>query len=332
MITPLTRRRFIGISAAAAGLCLLPFGREAMAEAQLVTWQGVVMGANASLQIHHHDRAAAELLIARSVAEVRHLEEVFSLYRDDSALSLLNAQGMLVAPPPELVMLLNQCRRYTALTGGSFDPTVQPLWSLYREHFMMPGSDPTGPSQDKLEAALAKVGFTYVTFDKNRIVFTRPGMGLTLNGIAQGYATDRVVEILRDAGLTSSLVDMGEGRALGAKSNGMPWRIGVVDPDHPSTIDETLEVTDRAVATSGAYGFRFDPAGRFNHLLDPRTGASAHRYRSVTAIMPDATTADALSTAFSLLSEEKIAEILKMLTVGEVHLVMADRERRRISA
>lgn len=327
MFPPLSRRRFIGIAAAAAGLGLIPFGRAAKAEGHLVkghlvTWHGQAMGAIASLQVHHHDRAVAERLVERSLAEVRRLEEVFSLYRDDSALSRLNRQGMLVAPPADLVTLLAECRRCWDLTGGAFDPTVQALWTLYRDHFARPDADPQGPPASAIEAALERVGFGRVTFDANRIAFARRGMGLTLNGIAQGYVTDRVVDILRAGGIESSLVDMGEPRAMGPHPSGDPWRVGIADPDHPGQIGTVLEARDQAVATSGSYGFRFDPEGRFNHLLDPRTGMSAHLYRSVTAIMPTATEADAFSTAFGLLPEKDIADVLSKVG-GEVRLMGA---------
>ena len=149
--------------------------------------------------------------------------------------------------------------------------------------------DPQGPTEHELRNALERVGFGRVTFDANRIALPRRGMGLTLNGIAQGYVTDRVVGILRAGGIASSLVDMGEPRAVGSRPSGGPWRVGIADPDDPDRIGETLNVLDQAVATSGAYGFRFDRAGRFNHLLDPRTGMSARLYRSVTTVMADAT-------------------------------------------
>ena len=112
--------------------------------------------------------------------------------------------------------MLDECRRYWELTGGAFDPTVQALWTLYWEHFSRPRHDPAGPSADALRTALDKVGFRHVAFDRSRIVLGRRGMGLTLNGIAQGYATDRVVALLRAEGIERSLVDMGESRALGS--------------------------------------------------------------------------------------------------------------------
>jgi thiamine biosynthesis lipoprotein len=323
----LSRRRLVGISAAAAGLSLVPFGGKAMAHAELVTWRGQAMGAVATLQIHHYDRPAAQRLIDRSVAQVRRLEPIFSLYKDDSALSILNRQGLLVAPPAELVALLTECRRYVALTDGGFDPTVQPLWILYRDHFSKADEDSQGPPPAALQAALSLVDFEKVVFNPDRISLPHRGMGLTLNGIAQGFATDCVVNLLRQEAITSSLVDMGEPRAVGARPDGSPWRIGIADPDEPDRTDVTLDAIDQAVATSGPYGFRFDPAGRFNHLFNPQTGACAHLHRSVTVVMPTATAADALSTAFSLMAPSDIEHAIKRLGQGQVRLVTAAGKR-----
>ena len=83
----------------------------------------------------------------RSLAEVRRLEAVFSLYREDTALVALNRQGILVAPPADLVAVLAECRRCWELTGGAFDPTVQALWILYRDHFSRSDAGPAGTNR-----------------------------------------------------------------------------------------------------------------------------------------------------------------------------------------
>lgn len=323
----ISRRRFIGITAAASGLSLLPAAGAAKADACVVTWRGAAMGAVATLRIHHHDRAVAERIVSRAVAEVRRLEQVFSLYRDDSAIATLNRYGVLATPPTELVRLLTECRRYWELTDGLFDPTVQALWTLYRDHFSTAVPDADGPPREALEAALVKVGFQYLVGDENRIVLRRRGMSLTLNGIAQGYVTDRVVEMLRAENIDHSLVDMGESRALGARPDLHPWAVAVADPDGSGQPAEMLQIVDQAVATSAPSGFRFDPAGRCNHLFDPRSGLSARLYRSVTVVMSTATAADALSTAFSLMPADRIESVLQALGGGLVLLLDAGGTR-----
>lgn len=316
-----SRRRFICITAAAALDLLQPGARAAAAP---VTWRGIALGAVASMQIHHPDRAAAERLVARSVQEVRRLERLFSLYREDSSLVALNRRGILEAPPPELVALLAEARRYAELTDGAFDATVQPLWNLYAAHFGRPDAEPAGPAEAAIDAARANIGFDKVLVSRDRIALSRHGMALTLNGIAQGYVTDRIVALLRSEGVDHSLVNMGEARALGARPDGSPWQIGLADPDRPERIAETLPVADQAVATSAGSGFRFDPAGRFTHLFDPRTGRSPHRHRSVTVVVPTATAADALSTAFSCMAADDIGAVLRSLGQGRAHLTSAE--------
>ncbi|HTO33159.1 MAG TPA: FAD:protein FMN transferase [Pararhizobium sp.] len=268
-------------------------------------------------------------MIDRVVTEVSRLEEVFSLYRSTSAISELNRVGGLAAPPADLVALLEACRHHWHGSGGAFDPTIQPLWALYRDHFSVPGADPDGPPTETIARAVARVGFDAVRFNRDRIVFTRPGMALTLNGIAQGYVTDRVVSMLRDAGITSSMVDMGEGRAIGGQADGTPWRVGLADLQDAERPDSVLDLVDRAVATSSPAGFHFDAARRFGHILDPRNGGASAAYRRLTVVAPDATTADALSTVFSLADHDSIRSSLAGKPDIMVDLVLASGEHRR---
>ena len=121
-------------------------------------WHGSALGAQVSIEIHHPDRAEAERLVERCVLDVRRLEQQFSLYRADSAISTLNRTGILVAPDADMVALLKASLQFAEITGGAFDPTVQPLWQLYADHFASERPDSDGPSPQKLAEALAKVG------------------------------------------------------------------------------------------------------------------------------------------------------------------------------
>jgi thiamine biosynthesis lipoprotein len=316
-----SRRRFIRVSAAAAGLALLsPWGRGFAAAAEgarghLRLWRGVALGADAMLQINHPDAPAADRLIERCLAEVARLERVFSLYQQESAICRMNRDGRLADPPLDFVRLLGESAQFSSLTAGAFDATVQPLWTLYAAHFQRPRADPAGPPKADVERALRRVGYLAVDIDGALVRFSKAGMAVTLNGIAQGFITDRIVELLRGEGIDRSLVDMGETRAIGGRPSGGPWIVGLEDPSHPGRVAERIAIENQAVATSGGYGTPIDPVGRFNHLFDPRTGATSWRYRAVSVVAPTATTADALSTAFSLMPLEETRAVVERLGV-----------------
>lgn len=319
-MTRVTRRRFLRISAASAGLAVLPLGDAPKAEAALATWRGQALGAICKLQIHHEDRAAAERLIGRVVQEVRRLEAMFSLYDETSMLVALNRSGFVEAPPPEFVELLWAAESVSQATGGAFDVTVQPLWVLYRAHFSKPDADPAGPAEAARREVLQRIGHDKLLFGPGRVALRR-GMAITFNGIAQGFVTDKVVDLLRSAGVDRSLVDMGETRVLGTRPDGDPWQAGIEDPQRPGQTAAVLPLTDRALATSGSYGFRFDPDGRFNHLFDPATGGCAARYQSVSVLARTATAADALSTAFSFMRPEAMPAVARSHGAELVHLI-----------
>lgn len=309
-----TRRRFLTIGAVWAGAALT--ARRAWAaetglrQTSVRTWRGVALGADSCIQLAHPDPAEADRLIALCLEEVARLERLFSLYRPDSALSRLNRDGALADPPGDLLRLLSDAVAFGRRTEGAFDVTVQPLWQLYAAHFGRSGADPGGPPEAAVAATRALVDARALRVEPARIAFARRGMAVTLNGIAQGYATDRVSELLRGQGMDRVMVDLGEIRALGLHPDGRPWRVGLKDPSDETRLSETLELADRAVATSGGYGTRFDAAGRFTHLFDPATGHSARHWASVTVTAPDATTADALSTALSVLPAGTVEAVL----------------------
>lgn len=307
------RRRFIGLTAAAAGLALLPL-RAAAVPAEAVRWRGRALGATAELIVHHPDRAQASRLVARAATEIARLEGIFSLYRPDSTLSTLNRQGALAAPPPELVEVLEISRDVWTLSDGAFDPTIQPLWLAYADHFAAPGADPAGPSPETIEKALALVGLDEVAFNRDRVAFAHAGMALTLNGVAQGFITDRIVELLRAGGVESALADIGEVRALGSRPDGSPWRVGIA-----GSADE-IGLVDRAIATSSPSGFRFGGEGSPGHILDPRSGLALSRHESVSVLAPEAALADALATAFCLMETAQIEALLPALPGVEVRL------------
>ena len=332
MTASLGRRRLL-IAGAAAGLGLAGAGGSTGATAKTVwRWRGTALGADSTILLAHAERDAAAATILACRDEVARLERIFSLYRSDSALSTLNREGRLSAPPPELVELLAFAARVSAASEGAFDVTVQPLWELYARHFAAPGADPARPPAAVLAEARALVDWRAVEVGADRIAFRRPGTALTLNGIAQGYITDRVADLLRGHGFADVLVELGEIRALGRRPDGGPWLAGVADPEAPGSALLRLPLSDRALATSGGYGGWFDPTRRHHHLFDPATGGSATRHAGVSVVADRATIADALSTALAVLPTAAAERCLAALGPATAYLVSADRTVTTIEA
>ncbi len=318
-----SRRRVIRIVAAVSGLGLAGAigavsGRSSTPVVSLHRWQGAALGADASLLINVPDAERARRLIALALAEIDRLEQIYSLYRPNSALTRLNEEGHLAGPPRELVSLLERAQQWGALTGGAFDVTVQPLWRLYQDHFSKPAADHLGPPETAVNAARELVDYRAVDVSAKRIALARPGMAVTLNGIAQGDITDRVADLLRGEGLRHALIDLGEFRALSSHPSGRPWRVGVKNPHRPTAILSKLPMTDRALATSATTGTRFDPQGRYHHLFDPNTGRPSRGLVAASVIARRARDADAFSTALLAASEELLPETVAHMGVEQV--------------
>jgi FAD:protein FMN transferase len=290
-----SRRRALAILLGAAGAAWWPGQGRAMTP--LHRWEGVALGAPARITLAHGDIGAAADAVALCRAEIDRLEDIFSLHRPESELSRLNRDGALAAPSHDLVRLLGESRHYSRLSGGAFDATVQPLWALYARHFSdHPGSS-AGPPAAAIAAARRLVDYRRVSVAAERIGLARPGMAVTLNGIAQGYVTDRVAALLRDLGASHALAEVGEIAAIGGHPAGRPWRVARTLYAGQRRGPAAIELADLAVATSAGHGTRFDRAGRHHHLFDPASGASAATVAAVTVLAASATAADALSTA-----------------------------------
>lgn len=287
----LTRRRFLTISAVAA--CL----PAALSAAPARHWTGQALGARTSIRLDHPDAAA---ITARCLAEIDRLEDILSLYRADSQLSRLNRDCHLDAPAFELLDCLALAGAVHGASGGRFDPTVQPLWSLWAEA----AARGHRPHAAEIADAIGHVGWPGLSVEPFRIAL-RPGMALTLNGIGQGYVADRVAALLQAEGLTNILIDTGELRALGTNPDGGDW---------PVRLDGggAVALRNRALATSSPLGTSFDAAGRDGHILDPRTGHPVRSaWRQVSISAPSAALADALSTAACLTADR--AELAALL-------------------
>jgi thiamine biosynthesis lipoprotein len=330
----LSRRRVITILGAVAGLPFLPSGDQPKNTTRLHRWQGSALGSPSRILLHHPDRRAAEQAVAQCVAEIERLEKEFSLYRGHSEIARLNRDGRLDAPSHDLLALLSECQRFSELSGGAFDVTVQPLWDVYAAHFFRsPSPSPHGPDPRAIGRALALVDWQGVDLTSRHIALARPGMGLTLNGIAQGYLTDRIADVLRGNGCDRVLADMGRSETLlvGHRPDGGAWRIGLADPTAPDRVAVTLDLADQCISTSGGYGTKFEATGRHHHLFDPTTGISAGHYIAVSVVAVSTMVADALSTALYVTPPERSRRLLAAFPDVVVLATLPDGSRHQLS-
>jgi len=299
-----TRRRFLRVVAAVAGVPPIVATLRATApKARLHTWHGEVLGALSELTLWHPDAAFAQRTILRVRREIERLERIFSLYRRDSEISRLNEAGKLLKPSPELRELIEESQRLGELSRGAFDISVQPLWRLYEAHFWSRTDVQSDIAARARDVAHTLVDFRQIEGGAAAVRFARTGMAITLNGIAQGYISDAITEMLRNEGYERAVVDLGEYRTIGRHPDGRPWRIGIRDGRDVGSIERMVDLEDMALAVSGGYGTTFEASGRCHHIFDPRTGASANNLVDVAVIGPRATAADGLATAICVAGE-----------------------------
>ncbi|WP_213955964.1 FAD:protein FMN transferase [Variovorax sp. dw_954] len=251
-------------------------------------------GTTLSLRAAHEDAVVLERALDAGMQALRRIESQMSLFQPDSALSRLNRDGTLHAPPDELVDILDIAHAVSRDSDGAFDVTVQPLWLAF-ESARRAGRLPTAR---EVNEARAKVDWRALDVAPRRIRFDTPGMAATLNGIAQGYAADHVRAVLASHGIRHALVDAGEFAPLGANSNARPWTLGIADPHEQSALIARLMTDGRCIATSADNLSSFSADHRHHHIFDPHTGYSPSALSSVTVVADTGAMADALTKVF----------------------------------
>ena len=280
---------------------------------------GATMGTTYHVTVPHADspqeRRAVQAAIDRVlVAADRHL----STYNDASEISRLNRDesGSWQDVSPTLFAVLAEAYEVSGLSAGAFDVTVGPLLELwgYGPHRGDAATRPAfvPPTGEALAGARASVGYRRLelrTAPRAAIRKTAGGMRLTVDGIAPGYAVDRIAAELQALRYRDFIVEIGgEVCARGQRPEGGPWRVAIEAPLALAREPLVgLRLRDAAVSTSGDYrDERIDAAGRrYSHTVDPRTGRTVDSaLTAVTVIDANAIRADAYATALMVMGTE----------------------------
>ena len=291
-----------------------------------VNWQGIALGAPSNITLFHHNKKEAQKILNKSIKQISKLENLFSLYKSDSQLSILNREGFYDNPDKEMIKLFNLSMQYSALTEGAFDITVQPLWQLYNKSFSkykMP------PKEKDINKILDLINWKSIEISENKINYSNKGMSVTLNGIAQGYITDKVTETLINYGVNNTLIQLGEYRAIGKHPDNRKWKLLLSNPEHSASIGE-IEFENSAVATSAGKGTTFDQNGMHHHIFNPKDGLSSNNILQATVTSKSATEADALATSFLIMNKDKSSQLAQKLGIG-LEIFNNKRERKVIT-
>ena len=284
--------------------------------------RGPIAGARASFAFGTRVRVQAmaahaqiaEAACAAALAAIHRVERLMSVHDPHSEIGRLNRDGRLAAPDPWTLAVLRQAQALAAGSDGAFDVTVQPLWRLFQRHAERGGL----PSAQDVAAVQSLVGWRGLDVDEGLLRLARPGMAITLNGIAQGFAADRACAAMRAAGAVAGLVDAGELASLGRARSGAPWSVALQVPHQGR--EERIDL-DACVATSSDGPGRFSADRRHHHIFDPRSGWSPTALSAVSVVAASATQADAWSTALMVGGERLARDALARREVQRVWLV-----------
>jgi thiamine biosynthesis lipoprotein len=269
------------------------------------------------------DEETGNKAISAAFDRIQEIVDIASIFDENSEASFLNKNGYLDNPSPEFLYLINTSIDYYNITGGCFDITVQPLLDLWSGGLWQESEE---VQAQKIGETLAVVGSDKIIANNDRIEFKVDGMAITLGGIAKGYAVDEAIEVIKGFGIRGALVNAGgDMYALGKKSDGTSWTVGLDNPDKSGNTDieplPTFGFENEAVATSGNYYRYYDPEGEVGHIMDPRTGYSATSCISVTIIAGTTIEADALATSVFVLGPDDGMELVESLDGVEALII-----------
>ena len=237
------------------------------------------------------------------------VNQSMSTWREDSEISQINQtdKNTPITISDDLNRVVTEAISIAKLTDCTLDITVGPLVNLW-------GFGPDGkvidpPSNKAIADAQKFIGIRHIQLKNNQLTKSIDGLKIDLSAIAKGFGVDVVAEVMEINGIKNYLVDIGgELRVKGLNAEQQAWKVGIDKPFAYSTGQmEIITPGDSAVATSGDYRKYFENNGHhYSHLIDPRSGRPvSHTVVSATVIAKYSMTADALATAFMVLSVEE---------------------------
>jgi len=308
----LGRREFIGLGLGAFVVAAIPLAKRR--PVGVVRRTMPVMGTIAQFAVVHRDPQQAHAAIDVAMDELLWVERTMTRFTDTSDIGRANlfaARGG-VAVTSATAFVTTEALRWSSALDGRYDPAVGAvckLWDVKNRHEPPPSERVAELAGRRFHRAV-ELG----TYRGGSVLrYHDTGARLDLGSIAKGYGVDRAVSALRRHGIEQALVVAGgDLYALGTAPDGEPWSIGIQSPTDERAIVGTLELSDRAVATSGTYRQFFRYRGhKYHHIMDPATGRPRETaMQSLTVIADSVIHADASTTALFGMTESEITRTL----------------------
>lgn len=259
----------------------------------------------------------AEKAIEESITKLNEIDDKMSAFKDYSDISKININSgeNFQVVSEETFSILRTAIKYSELTQGAFDPTIRPLVNLWGI-----GTDAQAiPTKEEIHEKIKLVNYKNIIFNKdnNSVKLTYKNQSLDLGGIAKGYASDVVKDILIKNNIKNGIIDLGGNiYALGEKEDGTPWRVGIQDPfTSRGNFIGVISVKNKSVVTSGYYEKYFIKDGKkYHHILNPLTGyPSESNIISVTIISDKSIDGDGLSTGVYIMGLDKATKLIESI-------------------
>ena len=261
------------------------------------------LGTFVTVTVIHPDISEGISAVRAAFDEVHRIHHLMNVHKQNSEVGALNREGYYKEMSDDTRHVIQRANSFSERFEGAFDITVLPLLELWKENVSKSGI----PTDSEINQRLELVDYRKIFVEGRNIRFSKRGMGITLAGVAKGYAVDKAIEAIVRCNIRHALVNAGgDIRGIGGKDDNVPWRIAIRDPRDKNRIVTTLELCDQAIATSGTY------RRSFGDILNPKVGRPAQGVLSSTVIARTAMDADMLATCMFVLGAEKGKELIGM--------------------
>ena len=266
-------------------------------------------------------------------AKLKEVDAALSMFNEQSTISKIN-NNQAVTPNKMFLDVFQLAQQVSQDTHGAFDITVAPLVNIWGFGF----KHAQEPTKHVIDSLRQFIGYQKVSYNGKTIQKQDPRIMLDCSAIAKGYGTDVVARLLDEKGVKNYLVEIGgEVVTRGISEKRVPWKIGVTKPTDDSLhigneLQTVLNVTDKAMATSGNYrNFYYKGGRKYAHTINPKTGRPVqHNILSATVLCNQCAKADAYATAFMVMGLDKAREVLERNPDLMAYFIYDDKGQNKV--